>query len=806
MPVRTAAAFGSLLLAASLLAPRPAVAQLPAAQLYSLVPPGGRQGTEFTVRVADGVDLDDLRQLVFSHPGIVAKLKPAEPLLEGLPPEPSTEFVVTIAAEVPIGVYDVRVVGRYGISNPRAFAVGDLPEVTETADNHSQAKAMPVPMNSLVNGFTEPSNVDYFRVDAQAGRRVLIEAWAARLDSRLDATLVLYDSAGRELLRDRNTGDRDPLLDFTAPADGAYVVAIQDAVYAGGVDYFYRLVVQNGPYLDFALPLAGPYGGHAQVTLFGRNLPRSEPSGFSANGHALEQLSVPVQFPAGDQPVACPALASQALGLNVFEYRYRFDGGATNPWLFGFSNDPVQLEQEPTNDTPASAQRVTLPCEIDGQLFPRGDQDWFQFEAKKASVFTIEVISQRLGVGSDPQLLVQRVTKNDKGEEQVTDVAEVDDDRELGGGDFSTASSDPGYRLNVAEDGTYRLLLRDLNEFRSDPRRVYRLAIHEPRPDFALVALARNPGPGTDGKFKPTTKVFPASALLRRGSAAAITVLAVRREGFAAPIEVTAANVPTGVTFEPVVLGPAQDSSVLVLRAAADAPDWAGAIRVTGRATMGEKILERTACGGTTVWPNMAQPGSAGNQRVAPARLTRDVVLAVGDQESLPLRIDLGEGKPADVVPGGKAEVQVRLARGEGFNEPVTITVAGMPEGFKSSPITIGQGGSDGKLTIEVPANATLGPWSVYVQGQMKLRYARNPDGAKRITEMRQAAEKLAAELAKNAKDPALAAKAKRAAEVKALLVKRDAETSKAAQPKDLTINIPSNTLTLQINPPSHAP
>ena len=42
--------------------------------------------------------------------------------------------------------------------------------------------------------------------------------------------------------------------------------------------------------------------------------------------------------------------------------------------------------------------------------------DWFTFEAKKGDAYWIEVISQRLGLVTDPFVLVQRVTKNEKGE------------------------------------------------------------------------------------------------------------------------------------------------------------------------------------------------------------------------------------------------------------------------------------------------------------------------------------------------------------------------------------------------------
>ena len=37
----------------------------------------------------------------------------------------ANEFTVTIAADVPPGIYDVRAVGTFGVSNPRSFVVGD---------------------------------------------------------------------------------------------------------------------------------------------------------------------------------------------------------------------------------------------------------------------------------------------------------------------------------------------------------------------------------------------------------------------------------------------------------------------------------------------------------------------------------------------------------------------------------------------------------------------------------------------------------------------------------------------------------
>src|SRR4051794_2206027 len=94
-----------------------ALADLPVARLTSVFPPGAKQGSSVEVTAA-GQDLEDLTSLRFSDARISAKTGSAP-----------GKFLVTVGAETPVGIYDVRVVGRYGVSNPRAFVVGALSEL-----------------------------------------------------------------------------------------------------------------------------------------------------------------------------------------------------------------------------------------------------------------------------------------------------------------------------------------------------------------------------------------------------------------------------------------------------------------------------------------------------------------------------------------------------------------------------------------------------------------------------------------------------------------------------------------------------
>jgi len=97
--MKTLAAFASLILVPTLLG------QLPTLTLDSVFPPGGKAGTEAIVQVS-GTDLDDVRSLRFSHPGITGApvLLPAgafwpEARVDGL------KFRVVIGKDVPPGIY-----------------------------------------------------------------------------------------------------------------------------------------------------------------------------------------------------------------------------------------------------------------------------------------------------------------------------------------------------------------------------------------------------------------------------------------------------------------------------------------------------------------------------------------------------------------------------------------------------------------------------------------------------------------------------------------------------------------------------
>ena len=196
---------------------------------------------------------------------------------------------------MPSGVYDVRAVGRFGISSPRSFVVGELPESLERAGNESPGGASEVALDSVVNGVCAPIAVDHFKFTAKQGQRLFVECAAREVDSRLEPVVKLSDAAGRELAQSR-TGT---VIDFLVPADGQYLLHVHDLTFRGGPAFFYRLAVSTGPRVDFVVPPAGKAGTRGKFVLYGRGLPGASPvEGMSVDGKTLQQLPVEIELPA----------------------------------------------------------------------------------------------------------------------------------------------------------------------------------------------------------------------------------------------------------------------------------------------------------------------------------------------------------------------------------------------------------------------------------------------------------------------------------------------------------------------------
>ncbi|MBV9123066.1 MAG: PPC domain-containing protein [Planctomycetes bacterium] len=641
------------------------------------------------------------------------------------PNAPSTaKFRVTLSPETPPGIHEVRLVNKLGVSNPRAFVVGDLAEVQEKEPNDDVPQAQRVDLNTTINGvIANPTDVDYAVFSGKKGQRVLLSCLAASIDSRLEPGLELYDSSGKWLGANRNYQDTDALLDCTLPADGDYYVRLFQFTYTeGNAEHFYRLSITTAPWIDAVYPPLVEPGKPAHLTVYGRNLPGGTPDPAAVvDGRVLDKLAVTVTPPS--DPAALQRLDYHGRvppplsGMDGFEYRLHNEAGTSNPYLLAYAQAPVVLDKG-ANDTPETAQAISLPCEIAGRIEKSRDRDWYSFTAHKGEIYSIEVYGERLGSATDLYFSLRNpATKQQFGE--------FDDNQEtLDSSKFFTRTEDPPrFRFVVPADGTYQLLVasRDADTHPS-PRLLYRVRLTPELPDFRLVAM-------------PEGMLSSEADLVGAGGSQYYDVYVWRQDGWNGPLTLNAVGLPAGVTCPPQVIGPGQRHGVLVVTATADASPWTGEIQIQGTALIQGRPVVRTARPASITWP-VQQPNT-----LTISRLDRALMLAVRDPAPFELTAHLDK---AQVLQGEKANLTLKLVRhAADFKAPLQVAPIGgqqpnlvLPPNVSinnNQPLTLNPGKDEGTAVVDVKLNAPPGTYTLVLRAQAPLGGPKNANNKQRM-------------------------------------------------------------------------
>ncbi|MFM7058835.1 MAG: serine protease [Planctomycetota bacterium] len=395
---------------------------LPLPRLLTTTPMGGQIGSQCDVTIT-GENLDEGGQLVFSQPGLTATPK-LDPAGKPLP----HQYIVTIAADCPPGLYEARILTRLGISSSRIFSVGHHPEVLQTAGNTSLATAQTLPVNVVCNSRMSARSIDHYAFDAQAGQRYFVHCASRGIDSKLEAVLIVADAAGRDLLVER----RGEVLDFKAPADGRCIIKVHELTYKGGPDYFYRLTLQQAP-ADAPLPV---FASTHTVSSFSW-----PPAGLPATAPATE--TEPNNSPSQAQQITLPCDISAAFATAADVDVFQFDAQKGDVWWIEVAS--------------ARLGRPTDPTAIVQQLSPAG--------APEAVVDLVELTD-----------IPSPMKPSSNG-------------YAYDGPPYDGGSADFIGEVRIRETGRHQLLLSDLfGGTRTDPRNIYRLIIRRAAPDFALCA------------------------------------------------------------------------------------------------------------------------------------------------------------------------------------------------------------------------------------------------------------------------------------------------------------------------------
>ena len=409
---------------------------------------------------------------------------------------------------------------------------------------------------------------------------------------------------------------------------------------------------------------------------------------------------------------------------------------------------PWISEVEPNNSA-AQAQKITLPCAIKGAFATAGDVDTYEFEAKKGEVWWVETVSARLGLPTDPFVLVQKVDKNSGGE-KLTDIAEINDIASpvklssngyaYDGVPYDVGSPDALGKFEVKEDGHYRLQIRDLfGGTRSDSGNIYQLVIRKAAPDFALTAWAMHMELRNGDRANLSKPIA-----LRGGATMAFDVVALRKDGFEGDIELGVENLPPGVITTGLRIPAGKNQGTLLITAAEDAPRGLAIARIYGRGKVDGVESKRDCQTASMSWPVKDH-----SQEVPAPRLIADVPVSVGGAELIPLTITAAENKVWEAQAGTKLSIPLKLKwRGEFSGGPVKLKPLGA-DFATLPPFDVPAKSVDSQLVLDLSTLKTQpGEYVIALHGGVVAKYSYNPEAVKKMEAQQQEAEKKAAEAA----------------------------------------------------------
>ena len=487
----------------------------------------------------------------------------------------------------------------------------------------------------------------------------------------------------------------------------------------------------------------------------------------------------------------------------------------------GLTEDAVASETEPNNQH-AQAQKITLPCDFSGSFFPAADVDIFEFSANKGDVWWVEVASERLGLPTDPSIVVQHVSSEGP-DEKLTDLAELSDipspvkvssnGYAYDGPPYNAGSSDIIGKIEIQADGVHRLQLSDLfGGTRNDPRNVYRMIIRKAAPDFALVGWALHMNL-RNGDRNALSKPIA----LRGGATMPIEVVVVRRDGFDGEIELVMEGLPDGVTATGLKIPAGKSRGIMLITADQNARRGFTSASFAGRATIEGKTVTRPCRMASMQWP---VPDAF--QAIPSPRLLADVPVSVCDSELAPITIAPHENKVWEATAGQKLAIPlVHTLRCEFSGANISLKTFGA--GFEHVPAfdaPLNADASEAVLdlaTLKTPP----GDYVIALYGGAVAKYRYHPAAVTAAEAVLQEAQQEAMALAATAKELAEAAKtatddqkvqAEKAAQ-DAATKQQSAEAAVAAadkqlqeataktQPKDIVDIVVSTPIAIRVKP-----
>jgi hypothetical protein len=220
----------------------------------------GLQIGEPTTLIFDGAELFPEARIVSNVP-----IKSQQVAANANASRVAIEMVVDESAQP--GVYAVRLASGSGVSNPVLIAVDRLPQ----AAHSPQVDAIPIALSGNLGG----AEVKRTTFTGRKDQEIMLDVEAQRLGANFKPVLRLFDNEERQLAfaTSQPWHGGDARVSVRLPADGPYTVELHDRLYRAGSPGMFRLKIGEFQTADRIHPAAVAAGSSEKLSLLGGNVP-----------------------------------------------------------------------------------------------------------------------------------------------------------------------------------------------------------------------------------------------------------------------------------------------------------------------------------------------------------------------------------------------------------------------------------------------------------------------------------------------------------------------------------------------------
>jgi hypothetical protein len=598
---------------------------------------------------------------------------------------------VEVSADAELGPVSFRLQNHLGTSpadtiliEPKIMLVGDK----EPNDTPEQAVEAVLP-GVLTGEITRAGDVDVFKLTVRAGDEIAFDNPSTRAGSALQPVVSIVGE-DRAVLREESK----PQFVHRFEKAGTYYLRVTDYQQGGSMRHFYR--IRTGQF-----ELAPPEPDRMAVELTLPDLPKPEIAASATNRTAAtaQAVSIPATVSGklgGPQYFRFSAKKGQRV---IVETIARRTGSELDSAVEVLDRDgkPIEIatvravaETTLVLRDHGSADRGMRLASPTGLMvgdylmigseiirvdsLPPGPDDDFQMEsfagqrvahfgtsseahAVDRSVYKVQIHPAAAKFAPNGLPLVRLYAANDDGSRGI--------------------GKDSYLEFTAPADGEYLVKLRDVSG--SGNEQPFRLALRNPQPDFRLTVTPLNPNVPIGGSIP-------------------LTVTALRRDGFDAPIDVTIDALPAGLKASSGRIAPGQNSTVVLLSADADAKlELAAPLKVAGRA----KGLTRYA--------------------------NPDDKLALIALMPKPDLVVHAQTREVTLEPGSSAQVKLAITRQNGFIGRVPVQVRNLPPGVRVldvglNGVLVNEDETERSFTLEALPIAQPIEQVIYIAGAIETR------------------------------------------------------------------------------------